>query len=210
MLGFAHFRALLLGLAAVLLAGRAAAVSFPLDVEFDDGLVGNFGTVTVTENGGDLDFTISLTATLGSGADLHELYFNLVGSFTGLSIIDSNAPNTAYALDLDPPVMGGAGSSFDVGVNFGNGAGAPGNGVLKTATFTLSADQALTLADLDETSSTSQGITVHMAVHVQGTSLVGSTSDSETLGGTIPEPATAFLVAAGLTLTALARRLRRS
>lgn len=194
-----------LAAALLLTASSASALSFPLNVEFDDGLVGNYGTVTVTENAGDLDFQISLTAALGAGADLHEFYFNLDGSPTGVAISSTQVVNTPFTLALNPPVAGGAGSSFEYGVNFGNGAGAPGNFVLKTANFTISADQALTLASLSPTSSTSQGIVVNVAAHVQGTSLVAGAT-SETVGGVVPEPTTAGLLVLGLAALASRRR----
>jgi len=102
-------------------------------------------------------------------------------------------------------VAGGAGSSFEYGVNFGNGAGGPGNGVLKTANFTISANEALTLASLSPTSSTSQDIVVNFAAHVQGTSFVAG-STSETVGGVVPEPSTAGLLVLGLAALASRRR----
>lgn len=186
--------------AALCLPSLAGALTIPLDVEFDAGTPGSFGSVTVTETGGDLDFVISLAGTsLGAGADLHEFYFNLVGSFTGLALSNTNAPTTAYTLSANPSVAGGAGSSFEYGVNLGNGAGGPGNGVLKLASFRLSANEALSLASLAQTSSTSgSGVTVNVAVHVQGTSLVPGVT-SETVGGAIiPEPGTLALLSLGL------------
>ena len=139
-------RILLLSLGLIVgLSQGAHALSFALTSEFD-GVepTASYATVDVTQNGADLDFSITLGGLLGSGEDLHELYFNLVGTFTGLAITAHNAPQTAYSLSLNPSVAGGAGSSFEVGVNFGNGGGPPGNGSLTFATFTLSADQALT------------------------------------------------------------------
>lgn len=178
-------------------SGSAGAVSFPLNVEFDDGLIGTFGNVEVTEVAGDLQFQITLAPLLGAGADLHELYFNLVGPETGLAISSSDVVNTAYALLTSPPVAGGAGSSFGFGVSFGNGAGPPGNGVLQTASFVLSADGALSVADLLVSSSTSQSIEVYLATHVQGTSLVPGVT-SETVGSLVPEPGTFGLLLLGL------------
>jgi hypothetical protein len=191
------------------LATQATALTIPLNAEFDDGTIGNFGSVTVTENAGALDFSVSLAGSvLGAGADLHEFYFNLVGSPTNVVISNTNAPTTAYVLSTNPPVAGGAGSSFEYGVNLGNGAGGPGNGVLQLATFRISADQSLNLAMLDQTSSTSgSGVTVNVAAHVQGTSFVPLV-DSETVGGLIPEPGTLLLVTTGLAGLALHGRRR--
>ena len=186
--------------AALCLPSVSRALTIPLNVEFDAGTSGSYGSVTVTETGGDLDFVISLAGTsLGAGSDLHEFYFNLVGSFTGLALSNTNAPTTAYVLSANPSVAGGAGSSFEYGVNLGNGAGGPGNGVLKLASFRLSANEALSLASLEQTSSTSgSGVTVNVAVHVQGTSLVSGVT-SETVGGAIiPEPGTLALLSLGL------------
>jgi hypothetical protein len=186
--------AVVLGLFA---ASSAGAVSFPLNVEFDDGTIGTFGNVEVTELAGDLQFQITLNASLGAGADLHELYFNLSGTQTGLAISSSDVVNTAYTLLTGPPAAGGAGSSFGFGVSFGNGAGPPGNGVLQTASFVLSADGALGIGDLLVSSSTSQDIEVYLAAHVQGTSLVPGVT-SETVGSLVPEPGTLGLVLLGL------------
>lgn len=192
---------------ALLSAGSAHALSFALDVEFDDGTIGSFGTVDVTETGGDLLFEITLDASLGAGRDLHELYFNLAGDPTGLSISTTDAPATPYTLLTSPAVAGGAGSSFEFGVNFGNGAGPPGNGVLQTASFLLSATDPLSTDDLLVSSSTAQGIEVFLAAHVQGTSLVPGV-DSETVGSQVPEPGTLGLMLVGL--AGLARFGRRS
>lgn len=179
-------------------ANPAAAVSFPLNVEFDDGTIGTFGNVEITEVAGDLQFQITLNASLGAGADLHELYFNLSGAQTGLAISSTDMVNTPYTLLTAPSgVSGGAGSSFGFGVSFGNGAGPPGNGVLQTASFVLSADGALGVGDLLLSSSTSQDIEVYLAAHVQGTSFVPDAT-SETVGNLVPEPGTLGLVLLGL------------
>jgi hypothetical protein len=183
----------------------ASAMSFYLDVEFDTGQVGSFARVTVDEDAGDLDFRIELTDALGDQADLHELYFNLLGSFTGVAITTTDAPQTPYTLTSNPSVRGGAGADFDYGVNFGNGAGDPGNGVLSTATFRLTADQPLSIAALLESTFASGGsIESQIAAHVQGTELF-SNADSETVGGVVPEPATGLLAALGLAAMAALR-----
>jgi len=190
-------------LAALLLATQAAALSLPLDTDFG-GVEpqADYATVAVTQNGEDLDFSIALNGLLGPGEDAHMFYFNLVGSFTGLELVASNAPSTEYRLVASPRVAGGAGSSFEFGVKLGRGAGRRGNGALTLATFTLSADQALAPSDLMESSYTSSGIEAEMALHVQGTN---TRRGSVTVGGVahMPEPSTALLLAAGLAGLAL-------
>ena len=185
----------LVGLAFVV-AGAAHAVSFPLDVEFDDGTTGNFGNVEVTEVGGDLEFVITVnTAVLGAEADLHEFYFNLP-DVTNVSITSTDTVTTPYDLDFDPSVSGGAGTAFIWGVNLGSGAGPNGNGVLQTVTFTLSADTDLTVDDL-RIPSVGNEVTVFLAAHVQGTDF--GQGGSETVGSsTVPEPATFLLGVLGL------------
>ena len=178
----------------------ASALQFDLIYEFDGVLpVQSYGTVDVTEGGGDLDFAISYntsTSPLGPSADIHEFYFNLTNSFTGLSIYDTNA-NPSYPYSLigpNPSVAGGAGASFDYGVNFGDGAGPSGNGTLQYATFTLSAVESLLVDNLFENSFPNNTPPVYMAVHFQVTD---TTEGSETVGA-VPEPATILLLGSGL------------
>ena len=189
-------------------AAPAGAIQFTLDTEFDTGFVGPHATVDVTESAGGLDFVVSLAGTdLGPDADLHEFYFNLAGDPTNVTLSSSQVVQTAFSLDADPPVTGGAGASFDYGVNFGDGAGPPGNGVLTTASFRITADQPLTLASLQVLSQTNGGILAHAALHVQGTSLLTGAS-SETVGGVIPEPGTLLLLGTGFAGLAIQGRRR--
>jgi hypothetical protein len=192
----------------------AMALNFSLEIELDDGIVGDFGNVEVLESEGELDFAITLTDALGPEADLHEFYFNLASVFTGVGIKDTDARSdgSAYVFSMDPSLRGGAGASFDYGVNLGNGGGRKGNGRLKTASFTVFADQMLSLDDLLKSSFTSgkSGIEIIMAAHVQGTRLVKK-ANSETIGAgpPVPEPSTSLLLMTGLGLLA-AHRSRRS
>jgi hypothetical protein len=183
--------------AALWVAAAANALSFPLNVEFDDpDVVGNFGNVEVTESGGDLSFVITVnTAVLGPEADLHEFYFNLP-TVSGLTLTSTDTVTTPYDLDFNPSVSGAAGADFVWGVNLGSGAGPSGNGVLQTVTFTLSANTDLSEDDLLIPSPTNNVGDVYVAAHVQGTDLTNA--GSETVGSSVPEPTTFLLGALGL------------
>ncbi len=89
--------------------------------------------------------------------------------------------------------------------SFDNRQGAAGNFTLQTATFTLSADQSLSVADLFEISSTNNAGWVNFAAHFQSTDAFRG-SNSETVGGVVPEPSTALLLALGLAPLVLVRR----
>ena len=193
-------------LAALILATQAAALSLPLDSDFDGVLPeASYATVLVTQNGEDLDFSIALNGLLGPGEDANRFYFNLIGSFTGLELTSNNAPRTEYRLRATPRPAGAAGSSFDFAVKLGHGADRRGNGVLTLATFTLSADQPLAPSDVLESSFTDGGIEAQGALRGQGTS---TRRGLATVGGMVhtPEPSTALLLAASLAGLALRGR----
>lgn len=199
--GFAFGLAVLLAFAA-----PVQALTVPFTFEFDDGVEGDFGSVRVEEDGsGGLFFEIALGEDLGPNADLHYFYFNLVPDIVDLAITSDDSVVTDYTLSEDPSVRGGAGSSFEYEVFFGNGAGPKGNGNLAFATFTILSESgiSLTLDDLFELSSTSQDLESHFAAHVQSTS---TRDDSETIGAIIPEPMTSALLAVGLLGLAAAGR----
>lgn len=208
--GRALLCASVLGACLGFLPGPAQALTLPLTFEFDDGVQGDYGTIVIEENGsGGLFFEITLGPDLGSNADLHYFYFNLLTDVPDLVISSTDSVATAYSLAADSSVRGGAGSSFDYSVFFGNGGGPPGNGTLQTATFTLSSSSTqLSLADLFELSNTSQGLEANFAAHVQSTS---TPAGSETVGAVIPEPASLALLACGLLgLAAAGRRHSQS
>ena len=187
----------------------ARALTLPLSFEFDDGVEGDYGTLVIEEDGaGGIFFEVSLGPDLGPNADLHYFYFNLLHDVPDLVLSSDDGVHTAYSLIAGSSVRGGAGSSFDYAILFGNGAGPPGNGTLQTATFTLSSSStALSLADFFEISSTSQGLESNFAAHVQSTS---TRAGSETVGALVPEPTTFALLAGGLLGLAAAGRRKQA
>ncbi len=207
----------LLGLLLAAGSAHSASISFDLTAELDTGVRATFGSVTVTEIiGGDLEFVIEIDPlVLGPASDVHLFYFNLDDSFDDVVIssflaVDSSGleqpPSTPYELMADPSVAGGMALEFDYEVSFGNGRGGRGNGQLIGASFTLSADRQLVVGDLEASSATTpEGDPIHVAVHVQGSRQVRAT-----IVGTLTEPGTSLLLAAGLAaLAGSRRRLRR-
>lgn len=162
-----------------------------LSHEFDYGISDVFGVVDVSESqDGGIDFVVEIDPKiLGKRADLHRLYFNLDGEFSGVWVESADPVHTLYTVEADRSVAGGAGASFGYAVSFGNGAGKKGNRILQYATFTILADQVLKAEDLLLRSSTSEAIEAHIAIHVQGTDYVDG---SETIGGLLegdcPDP----------------------
>jgi hypothetical protein len=199
-------------LAALVLATQAAALSVPLTSDLGGVQPdAEYATVAVTQNGEDLDFSIVLGGLLGPREDAQRFYFSLLGDFTGLEILSSNAPVTEYRVKANPRLPGGEDGSFDFVVKLGHGNGRRGNGVLTHAIFTLSADQPLSPSDLFEAplaraAMGGMGIESEMALHIEGTR---TRHRSETVGGSAPEPSTALLLVTGLVALALRRQQRR-
>jgi hypothetical protein len=167
-----------------LLALASSAADYSLRDALDGSAVGDFGLVSVEEDGrGGLVFAVSLNPdNLGRSADLHRLYFNLGGSLEGISGVTEDAYRTPYEIIKHPPVAGGAGIDFDVAIDFGKGAGKKGNGVLQRATFHVRAARALSLDDFGDESSTARGSAFAVAAHIQG-------SEISSVGGVLVAPA---------------------
>lgn len=187
--------------------------------EFDGNSNGSvvYGTIMLAQNGNDVDFVIVADTSALVGGDIHEFYFNLPDlidvdtlSISNSGGVSNQSISPFTLLGSGFSVVGGAGASFDGGVNFGNGGGPNGNGTLTTATFTLSAPSGLSAADfLSETTSSSQSPEVHLAVHFQASNVFGA--GSETIGGAaaIPEPAAGLGFGLLVGWAGLARRRRR-
>ncbi len=192
----------------------AAAVTIDLLHELDGNSTGTtvFGTVDIAQNpnGADLDFIITANTVALGGGDIHMFYFNLLSPpdpVSGLSVTSGNwTGNPFTVIGPNPSVTGGGGAAFDWGINFGNGGGPSGNGVLTVADFTLSADEALAVGDLWELSHPNNTPAIYVAVHFQDTAIFNATS--ETVGGTTPTPlpVPALLLGTGLVGLVLFRR----
>lgn len=194
---------LALGWAVAAGEASAASTSATFNVQLGPQKTGSYGTVLVEEvSGGDLQFTITLSSSLGRKADLHEFYFNLPSSVTGLhltnSTCDGGSCNTAFQLDKSKSTKGGAGSRFDFSVSFGNGGSKKGNGDLQKATFRLDADGPLQLIPSPfDPSFTSRDLGVIFAMHVPGSKGVAATIGATT-ATIVPEPDTAALLGLGM------------
>jgi hypothetical protein len=196
---FRHALALVLALGlAGLSSAHADSLTVDLIYQLSDGTTGDYGEVTVNEVGGDLHFTISRGPDLGPSADLVEFYFNLAGAFTGLAISSTDPqPGSSYLFGMPATERGEAMFSFDAEVNFGDGSGAGGNGTVTMATFTLSADQALTLAAIMETSS-DEAVPVEILFGAFFRTTGDIAEEVQIVGAPVPLPAAAWLFGSAL------------
>jgi hypothetical protein len=119
-------------------------------------------------------------------------------------LCNGQACRTPFELDEGEPTRGGAGARFDFSVDFGDGSGKNGNEILQIASFLLSAEGGLSLADvLGESSKTGRGLELLFAAHVTGSGN-GNGSGSATIGVVVPEPTTALLLGLGVSGLAIA------
>lgn len=192
--------------------------------EFDGDSNGttSFGMIELTQNGTSVQFEITANTANLVGGDIHEIYFNLPDAvdINSISIsssggVSNQSINAFTSLGINPSISGGAGSSFDSGISFGNGGGPPGNGILTTATFSITATGGLLVSDfLSETSTSSNVPPVFLAVHFQSADVFGN--GSETVGGgaaqgpAVPEPSSMALLGIGGLMLLRIRSRKRS
>lgn len=116
---------------------------------------------------------------------------------------NGGACDDPFELEDDAKVRAGDGATFDFGVDFGHG-----NDMLRIVSFILSAKSDLSLADvLDRTSSTDGGIEALFAAYLKG---VGEDGEEKVAIAVVPEPETALMLGLGLGGLAVAGRRRGS
>jgi hypothetical protein len=173
----------------MVLPGISGASTYTIDTDFDP--LGPMDLGTVTDNGNNLAFAISLnTAILGPNADLRDFWFNLSSNISSIAILNSSA---AFTSSLNFNGVGPAGNNkFDVLVNFGNGRPFYSN-----VSFTLSADRALDICDISFVSAGSSG-GYYFGIHAQSTIYGGQTSEKAGTTSLVPIPGTLWLLGPGL------------
>ncbi|MGD9900912.1 MAG: VPLPA-CTERM sorting domain-containing protein [Calditrichaceae bacterium] len=176
-----------------------AAITVNLDTAFsnyDPFETADFGTVELTDLDDDIQFEVTLnTDVLGSGADLQWFYFNTTEGITNLSISSTTPDATlSYQFNTTSSTFRADGSGYYDGIlDFG-----AGGSQTATATFVLSADDALEIDDFLTTSTSSSNGEYIFAVHVQSTEFLDQTS--EFIGGNtvVPIPSALWFLGAGL------------
>ncbi len=153
-----------LAICALALAMPASASEFHLFTDLRSGEEDHFATAMVEEDGaGGLVFEITLDELLfPEHAHIKRLFFNLETDATGLALHSTDPVRRPYKLRDRRHRH----RRFDFTVGFGRIHGRRGNGELKTVSFTLSADQPLSIDDLLVPTTTRRGHEVHLAVKV--------------------------------------------
>jgi hypothetical protein len=144
----------------------ATAADFPLTVDLRHAEVDDYGLVHVEEDGaGGLIFSVELDPEiLGPRAHLRDLHFNLDGDLTGLEVLTHDPVPRRYRLRRHGGFRHG--TLFDVSISFGSDRGRRSNGTLQEVSFSLVADDPLSVDDLLPMSFTRRGEALHMAASV--------------------------------------------
>jgi hypothetical protein len=185
----------------------AATISIPVAIGAGANIT---GTVDLTDNAGDIDVTLTV-----QDGDIRGFWFSLDGVETGVVGTSPPVSDVCYynpeaaSLCGGGNVMSGAGAVFEYAFDLGNPGG---NDIGTTVSFTLSADQDLTIGMF---------LNGFVGIRVQGideerfgegsAKLVASCSDGECGEGPpqeIPEPSTWMMLATGAGLMILAKRGR--
>ena len=164
-----------------------------------------YGTVTVTENGGALDFVVTLAAgfLFHTSPNQHDAFaFNLVGS---PAITYSNMTSGFFAAipgSGEPPFTQSPFGDFQYAIDCSCAQGLAG-----PLSFTVSAGSPLTLASLSSLLYNGQNLYFSADVLQTATGFTGNIG--ATLGGGVPEPATWAMMILGFAMVGMGLRLRR-
>ena len=211
-----------LGLGFGLAGAPAEAGAFEIGIELGPQRTGDFGTMTLSEVGGNVVFTIVLNATtpsddpvLGSHATLDVLYFNLPSGFDlddgdVVDLLCGGSPSCTADVGDGSPVRGGAAADFDYSIEFD-----ADEGPIQVVSFALRDVSLAAVLDaaMNDPSSTGRGLEVAFALHVTGGGPgAGRGSAAATIGvdpSVVPEPTTGLLLGLGLAGIAVVGRRGR-